>query len=229
MFGIAPLTLPAAYLLAAATACAPPPAPIVHMDFVTTPAVQRSDLTSRELGKFSISTTFSHSRNETFTVGGLTVSEFSPVYLIDFDAPADPATGLACLSIKTVQITVHYAPTIYIAKEYAPGTCRFQTTLQHETRHVNTDIITFNELLPALRQAIEDAAVKAGALGPVSLADQDKVIALRDQAVNDLKTALASKTEELEALRLQRQQLIDTRQEYLRISALCAHEPLPRQ
>ncbi len=217
MLGFDPMTLPAAYLLAAAAACPGAAAPIVHMDFVVTPAIQRNDLSSQNLGAFHISTTFSHSNRETWAVGGLTLSDFDPSYLIDFNL-ATNADGASCVSISTVQITVKYAPTIYVASEFKPGTCRFDSTLQHEARHVNTDIITFNELLPQLRQAVEDAAVAVGSVGPVAA---DQLIPARDKMVDRIKAALEAKAAEVEQLRFNRQQMIDTRQEYLRLSNLC--------
>lgn len=222
--GLHKAALKAVYILAAAAGmCRAPAPPTVHMDFVDTPPIQRNDLSSRQLGSFQISTTFSHSRNEIFTVGGLTLSDFSPEYLIDFDAIPDDISGWPCLSVKAINITVKYAPTIYVASDFKPGTCRFDSTLQHEARHVNTDIITFNELLPVLRQAVQDAADQLGATGPVK---PDDVVAARDKMVDRLKGALVAKADEIEKIRFSRQQMIDTRQEYLRMTKLCADEPL---
>ena len=224
LVGLHKAALSAVYVLAAASGmCAAPAPPVVSMQLVETPPIQRNDLDSRALGSFHISTTFSHSRNEIFTVGGLTVSDFSPEYLIDFNAAPDTLSGWRCLSVKSVNISVKYAPTIYVASDFRPGTCRFDSTLQHEARHVNTDIITFNELLPVLRQAVQDAANQLGAVGPVK---PDNMIAERDKMVDKLKAALVAKTDEIERIRFSRQQMIDTRQEYLRLSKLCAGEPL---
>lgn len=225
MFGLSPLTLPAAYILAATGVCAAPPPPSVHMEFVNTPPVERNDLSARQLGGFNISTTFSKSRNEVFTVGGVTTSDISPVYLVDFSVPADPVTGWPCLSVKEVKIKVTYAPTIYVASEYKGGGCRYKITLQHEVRHVNTDIITFNEFLPVLRQAVQDTANGIGAVGPLK---PENLLRERDKMVDKLKEALAAKVDEIEKIRFNRQQAIDTRQEYLRLSALCRDEPLGR-
>jgi hypothetical protein len=223
MWALSQLTLPAAYLLAATGVCAAPPPPVVEMEFINTPPVERNDLSAQQLGGFHISTTFSHSRNEIFTVGGLTLSDFSPEYLVGFSGPADPATGWPCLSVKEVKIRVTYTPTIYIASEFGSAGCRYKTTLQHEVRHVNTDIITFNEYLPALRQAVQNAASKVGAVGPLK---PENILRERDKMVDKLKAALEAKVDEMEKIRFNRQQAIDTRQEYLRTSALCQDEPV---
>lgn len=221
MWALSQLTLPAAYILAATGVCAAPPPPNVQMEFINTPPIERNDMSSKQLGGFHVSTTFSHSRNEIFTVGGLTVSDFSPVYLVDFNIPVDSITGWPCLSVKEVKIKVNYAPTIYVASEFPNGSCLYNNTLQHEVRHVNTDIITFNEFLPVLRQAVQDAANGIGAIGPLK---PENVLRERDKMVDTLKAALAAKTDEIEKIRFNRQQVIDTRQEYLRLSGLCLSE-----
>lgn len=223
IFGLDPLTLPAAYVLASLTCAAPAP-PTVTMEFTHSPPIQRGDLSAKELGNYNISTTFSKSRNEIFTVGGITVSDFAPKYLVDFNSGHDPQTGLYCLSLKSVAISVHYAPTVFIASEFQAGTCRYKETLQHEVRHVNTDIITFNEYLPVLRAGVEAAAVRTAAAGPLK---EQELLPARDRMVDALRAALAAKVDELEHVRFSRQQAIDTRQEYLRISKLCAGEPQP--
>ena len=223
MLGLDPMTLPAAYMLAAAAACPAPVPPIVHMTFIDTAPIQRSDVSGRDLGTRHISTTFSHTNRETWLVSGLTQSDFDPTYLIDFNVAQDPASGTGCVAVKTVEITVKYAPTIYVASELKPGSCRFGVVLQHEARHVNTDIITFNEQLPQLRQAVEDAANQIGWIGPITPA---QLIPERDKMVDRLKAALVAKADEVEQIRFTRQQMIDTRQEYLRVSKLCPEEPL---
>ena len=224
ILGLHKAALSAAYVLASVTGmCQQPAPPVVHMDFVQTAPVQRNDLSSRDLGSFTISTTFSHSRNEIFTTGGVTVSDFSPNYFVDFTVETDQMTGMVCVSVKSVNITVNYAPTIYVASDFAPDGCRFKSTLQHEARHVNTDIITFNELLPDLRQVVQDATAGIGAIGPDNPAN---LIPMRDKILDRIKAALVAKVTEIEHTRLARQQLIDTRQEYLRLSNLCAAEPL---
>jgi hypothetical protein len=225
MWAVTKLTLPAAYVLAATGVCATPPPPAVEMEFINTPPVERNDLSGQQLGGFHISTTFAKSHNEVFTVGGLTVSDFSPSYFVDFAVPADPVSGWPCLSVKGVRIKVNYAPTVYVASEFRNGGCRYSTTLQHEVRHVNTDIITFNEFLPVLRQAVQDAANGIGAVGPLK---PENIIRERDKMVDRLKAALEAKAGEIEKIRFNRQQAIDTRQEYLRLSSLCREEPLGR-
>ena len=224
MPGLDLVTLPVLLALAASPSCAAAP-PVVEMDFRNNPPIQRTDLSGRELGTFHVSTTFAKSRNEIFTVGGLTLSEFAPQFFMELNAPVDLVTHEYCLSVKSIEITVNYQPTIYIAKEFNEGSCRFRQILQHEARHVNTDIIAFNEYLPVLRDAVAAAASKINA---VKLTNAEGISAVREKFLDLIKQALIEKTNEIEKVRFNRQQAIDTRQEYMRLSRMCEDEPLPR-
>ncbi|MDE1152930.1 MAG: hypothetical protein PW788_10375 [Micavibrio sp.] len=208
----------AAFLLAAMTVCSPQATPTVQMTFTNNAPVEINDKSSAELGSFHISTTFSHTRNEIFTVGGLMESNFAPEYRILFMTETDPVSGLACISPSQISIAVNYAPRIYIASEVARGTCRYTVNMQHEVRHVNTDIITFNEFLPQIGTAVQDAVNKIRPMGPT---DAGGLTIAQNRITDIVQEALVRKTEEIEKIRLSRQQMIDTRAEYLRASALC--------
>ena len=208
-------------VLAAMTIC-PDQAPAkVDLQFTNKPPVEHNDKSGAELGNYHVSTTFSHSQNEIFTVGGLMLSKFEPHYKTRFGVVTDAEGLTECLSLYDVAITVDYAPEIYIASEAKTGSCRYTVTLQHEVRHVNTDIITFNEYLPQLKKAVEDAAATMKPLGPFDISRHKEMEDVIFKAVED---SLAKKAGEIEQTRMNRQQMIDTRAEYLRGSKLCGGE-----
>ncbi|MEZ0225167.1 MAG: hypothetical protein ACAH83_11480 [Alphaproteobacteria bacterium] len=221
MWALSQLTLPAAYILAATGVCAAPPPPLVEMEFINTPPIERHDLSSRELGAIQGTTTFSHGPKEVFITEGRMISEFAPEYFVSFAAPVDPATGWYCLSVQEIKIKVNYTPTIYLASELQEGTCRYEVTLQHEARHVNIDIITYNEFLPVLRQVVQDTANGIGVIGPLK---PENLIRERDRIVDKLRPPLEAKVMEIGKIFNNRQQTIDTRQAYLREGALCPNE-----
>jgi len=212
------LGAPAAYMLAALTVCAPQTPPTVQMSFINNPPVEIDDQTSAQLGTHKISTTFSRSHNEIFNVEGLTVSDIQPEYRIQFAILTDPASGLACVAPSQVAIRLTYTPSIYIASEVQKGTCNYGVTLQHEVRHVNTDILTFNEYLPQITAAVQAAVNQIAPMGPT---DDNGLTIAQNRMADLVKDALAAKFNELGKVRFNRQQMIDTRAEYLRLSALC--------
>jgi len=202
--------------------CPSLPAAEVTLQFTSNPPLEFHNKSSVELGTVHIDTTFSHTRNETFTVGGLMQSKFAPKYSSSFNIVTFEEVPQICIALKSLEIVVNYAPEIYVASEFMPGTCRYRTTLQHEVRHVNTDIITFNEYLPQLKQATQEAANAMTTIGPI---DEGQEMQAQDKLVATISEALVKKVREIEQVRFNRQQMIDTRAEYLRSSKLCEGQP----
>jgi len=209
--------------LAAFGMCNPAPTAQVTMVFNNNLPTENNRLTSADLGNFNISTTFSKSRKEVFTVGGVTVSDFSPQFLVTFAGSSDPITGKSCLAAEKIELSLNYNPIIYIASDYKPGTCRYKEIMLHEARHVNTDIITFREYLPVMQAEMQQAAAKLQVMGPLAA---HEVLPARDKTVDVLKAALGASVDKISNVLHQRQQAIDTREEYLRSSRACPYEPI---
>lgn len=191
----------------------------VELQFTHSPAVILNTKSGAELGSYDIDTTFSRSRNEIFTVGGLHISEFAPQYIISYTLAG--AGDKACIVPSSLRIVVDYTPRVFVASEHRPGTCIYREILDHEMRHVNTDIITFNEMLPRLRDAVAAAVAAIEPMGPMPPASLEKAKGILTDRIH---AALAAGVEEIEATRFNRQQMIDTRQEYLRVSKACAKD-----
>ncbi len=206
-------------LLVSALACGPAQKPpSVAMTFTPSQPQVTHTLDHQALGQFSVSTQFSHHRNEVFLTGGITESNIRTDYNVNFEQHIDQRTNQACLYVDHIQLTLHYDPVVHIASNYPQGSCRFKTTWQHELLHVNTDLITLNERKQLLEQAAQQVAQKLTVIGPVDAA----ALPLQQQAVIDQVGAAVQTTfEGIDKLRMQRQQLIDTREEYLRLSKAC--------
>jgi hypothetical protein len=209
--------------LAAFGMCNPAPTAQVTMVFNNNLPIENNTVSSAELGNFNISTTFSKSRKEIFVVGGVTVSDFSPQFLITFAGASDPVTGKTCLAAEKIELSLNYNPIVYIASEYKPGTCRYKEIMLHEVRHVNTDIITFREYLPVIQAEMQQAAAKLQVMGPLA---QHEILPARDRTVDVLKAALGASVDKVSAVLHQRQQAIDTRAEYMRSVRACPGEPI---
>jgi len=91
-----------------------------------------------------------------------------------------------------------------------------------EIVYLNPDIITFNEYLPQLKQATQEAANAMTTIGPI---DEGQEMQAQDKLVATISEALVKKVREIEQVRFNRQQMIDTRAEYLRSSKLCEGQP----
>ncbi|MDI1228206.1 MAG: hypothetical protein PSY14_11030 [bacterium] len=207
------------FISGAASAACPPQPPLqgVEMVFVNKPPVIINDQSSAALGGYQISTTFARSQNEIFTVGGLHLSELAPQYVVSFEI-SDGGGGLVCIAPVALRVSIEYAPRVMIASEHAPGSCRYRTILDHEMRHVNTDIIAFNEFLPQVRRALEESARKLAQMGPMQASSIEKA---KGMLVDAVREKLVHEIEEFHKIRFVRQQIIDTRQQYLLENKLC--------
>lgn len=209
-------------ILAAGLACPAAPAPAVTLDFQNTPAQYTSAMTSAQLGQFKIDTKFSHGPREVFKTGGLTQSNVKTTYKLKTSALNDPNTSQSCAWIESISLQVAYEPTVYIASEYQAGSCRYNVTAQHELRHVNTDVITLNEYTRDLQASVQALAAQMHVRGPFATTNIDRV---RDELNQTVANVVQAQSDTMERRRFQRQQLIDTRQEYLRLSGQCPGEP----
>lgn len=223
IFGIDPVTAASSALLwVGLGSCAPQTAPAVEIVFENATPARNNTLSHRALGGFKADTQFSHARNEIFLTGGLTRSSINTGFNMSLKSTKNTVSGESCLWIDSIKITVSYAPTVYIAKDYAQGSCHYRETLQHEIRHVNTDIITINEYLPLIKSEIAAASAALGVQGPVAA---DSLKAAQDKMGQAVSTALKSVSDKMNAARMARQQQIDTRQEYLRLGKVCGGKP----
>ena len=201
--------------------CPPqPPLQGVEMAFINTPPVITNDKDSATLAAHKISTTFARSQNEAFTVGGLHLSQIAPQYVVTFEL-SEPGNNQTCIYPVAVRISIEYAPRVMVASEYPPGSCRFKAILDHEMRHVNTDIIAFNEFLPKIRNATQDAVRKLTQMGPMPMSSIEKA---KGMLVDAVRATLEQEINEFQKIRFIRQQAIDTRQQYLLESGLCKEE-----
>lgn len=216
---IALAALPLHQAQAALTSCDPmKKVPTVTMIFNPSQPQATHNLDHQALGQFNISTKFSHGPKEVFLTGGITESNIRTDYNVSFQQVIDQSSNKACLYVDAIELNLHYDPVVHIASNYPEGSCRFMTTWKHELLHVNTDLITLNERKGLIEQAGQQVAQQLTVIGPVDAAtlpaQQQAVIAKVGAAVEATFTGI-------DQIRMQRQQLIDTRQEYLRLSKAC--------
>lgn len=212
-----PAVLTSFFVLANAAACPTASAPAVELVFNNTPPVYSSEKSAEELGGMTMSTTFSRKPKEVFSVSGVTNGEIRTSFSMGYEAASLPG-GDYCANINKLVVTLEYVPTVYISKGLQAGSCNFNVTVEHELRHVNTDIIAINEFRNYIRDYAQYALNQGVTFGPVP---QSGIEAGAGEIKTRVESAINTATAELNKVRLQRQQMIDTRQEYLRLSKLC--------
>ncbi|MFN7113754.1 MAG: hypothetical protein ACK4PK_05275 [Alphaproteobacteria bacterium] len=179
---------------------------------------------SAQLGNFQIDTTFSKHDNEIYVVGGVTHGKILISRQVQMLTHSMRGVNAHCVSVGQITVTLDYQPDVYIATEYKPGTCRYQTTMQHEVQHVNLDIITLNEFIPRIQSYIQRAV---NSLPPMQPVQQHQVPQMQEWIGMQVEQAAKQALSEMDQVRRARHQRIDSREEYTRLSRACAHEPNP--
>jgi hypothetical protein len=126
------------------------------------------------------------------------------------------SNGQGCVAITSAQITLTFAnPTIYMARELPRGSCIYREVLAHENRHVAVDKQLSSEYEYNLRNRVEAELRTIGILRGNSV----------EHASSQLQTLVQARLQpifaEFIAERERRQALVDSADEYERISKSC--------
>jgi hypothetical protein len=126
--------------------------------------------------------------------------------------------GSLCANLEKVEITVGYSepPTIYIASETPEGSCRYNSTLTHERRHVGFAAETSQNIVDELQTGL--SSVFAAQL-PIRVANSAEAQARAFQIVKDAVDPVSARHMAGEQLK---NLSIDTRTSYEALSAECS-------
>ncbi len=218
-----PLRLALLALAAAGfVACAPPsarncaqalPAPrvLVQAEVDAPRIVQRE--ASRELGRML------GARAGKGRALGLT--EATPTYSVQVEVNSQAHSEGGVCAVPEVTVKLRYKDVrIGIARELAPGSCRYRETLEHEARHVSAYRQHAVFVQERLQQDLSAALSRQGArLYPDEAAAQEH---LSEEVV----PRVARLTSKLMSAVSKAHRAIDTVEEYERLAEVCEHEPV---
>lgn len=199
---------------AVADACDTLPPPSVTVRQIAAPVTVNPDHDYRTI---SLLSTQEYRTNQ--RVLGLTRGTARVVFEIRAPAVVDRSRQWECVS---PQITMSYGfspMTVYVAREFSPAGCAYREILQHEQRHVKTYLDHVAALAPELTEALQRRfATGAPTRAPVG---QTRVVLERELQERWLPFV----QREMERVRSS-QALIDTPEEYRRVSESCGGEIL---
>lgn len=143
---------------------------------------------------------------------------------LDYDLNMQETTledGQLCIAFQTLDITLSADPVIYLSSEFQKETCNFKFFLEHELKHVEIDRAVIAEYTPRVLEILdlafaEDNDWKIGPLPP-SIGDEAKD-SLRAHVEGALNVAFTH----LMTARMERQQALDSVEEYLDLARACA-------
>ena len=128
------------------------------------------------------------------------------------------ATPLACIWPANITIEVTLEPTLYVNRQYPPGTCMHDVVARHEMGHYEIDKATILEHLPLLRNAAAGAVKRIGVAGPLPF---EQTRALGDPIGNDIREAIQSVVNQMDTTRRQRNAAHDSPTEQLQMMQAC--------
>lgn len=214
-------TLSTGYVLASIFTCDPATAPAVTVHLQNHPPQiinSRSSEYLMGLKKHSVSPDYG---GEFPNLDGLTSGSFQFKYELSFKETTQTLLHTACIETRSAHITIAYTPTIYISSNEAPGSCRYNATLEHEKHHVKVDIDTIKEFMPYIKTHAAVALESEEHPKPV---DADDLKGGQQIISAKLSKALKDATNALQVVRTERQRDVDSREEYERLSEECANE-----
>jgi hypothetical protein len=151
-------------------------------------------------------------------VRGLADRYYQIRYSISFTNTDWPLLGRTCVQPTGVQILVTFKPTIYISSDLQPGSCMYNVTLDHEMKHVTTDIDVLGAYLPEIKKMAEINLAMIQSEDPVS---RDDVETYQEIISEKFERLLNKSSEKLQEERILRQQAVDSHEEYVRLSNVC--------
>ncbi len=208
------------HLAAADISCKPRKLPTVLVTPLRT-AVRYNFSTPREkLGQFDIDTISPYGKGRDVKVGGLMEGEIRVESRVGQVQETYKYHKQACVHLDSVTIIVHSDPVIYVASEYAKGSCEQRAIVDHEKKHVEIDRAIVNEFAGRLENKIRIHLRNTGyVFGPYPTAG----LSARQRSIQDgIDQIVKDETKKMTDARQKAQQAIDNAQEYERVRLVCA-------
>jgi hypothetical protein len=204
----------AAYALAAFGACKAPGPPQFDFQFRMLAPHYFRDRTSAQLEQMK------GDGGQDGHIGGLTRNQSqSSINITSAETPQ--VFGDYCLWPTTVQISIELQPTVWVASEYAQGSCRYNVAYVHEMMHVKIARDTFTEFMPGIEALLRAKATAMAAQGPMP---EQSLNAAKDAQLAELQSALDGAIKGIGMVLEGRQAVIDTPEAYRQASNACPNE-----
>lgn len=205
-----------AILVSGAISCTVPESPRIYITPRTDPIQYEFGYTSAQLGEIKSDTVNPYGAGVDTTTGGL--REDKPELKLEVSWKVrEYQDGSICLWYDQVNVDIQLKPKIYVAKEFNQGKCK-EAILDHELKHVVVDREVMNKYSQLIGVAVRDAVNNTGAVGPYNKADLDSV---QQAMAEHIRNAVMQYQLPLQQEMRNRQQQVDSVEEYTRVSKIC--------
>jgi hypothetical protein len=206
-------------LSAAAFQCPLTARPVISLVARQDPVSYNYEQTLAQLQQQKIANSV-HSGGTGVTMGAAT-SQMVYGYQLKYQMAGIPG-GPLCATIIRVDVDVKFTNNvIYLARELPPGSCIRREVLQHEEKHASEDLYLIQEKRYVMENTLERAVRE---IGTINAANPD---AAQRQLQDRIGPIIQREFDGLMRERARRQALVDTPQEYERVSKSCNGEAQP--
>lgn len=123
-----------------------------------------------------------------------------------------------CFWVDRIEVTLRYqALDIYIASDYAPGSCQYQAILSHENKHAAVAQSQLDDYVQVIRSVLTSLAIPK----PLEPRLVGSVSAAQEQTQATIQTLLQPVLSQLRKSMEKAQKQIDTAAEYRRVETQC--------
>ena len=192
-------------------------APVINVRPITKAIEYDKTKSSAELTAMSSNTISPYGLNVDQATGGLRHDQ--PITKIDvkYHYLENPQTGTFCMAYNEINVDIILQPKIYIATEYALGRCGVEV-MNHEKKHVHVDRLVINKYSREMGLSIQKAVNALNVVGPFPVSRAKE---MQQTMFDHIHSALKS-TELLMVNEMnQRQQAVDSLEEYERVGSHC--------
>lgn len=154
-------------------------------------------------------------------VNGLTSSNINVTADTSFTMASNNALKKGCIIVQNVDVKLTYSPTVYIYKNFRPGSCMYREVMEHEMQHVQVDKNALSAFKNYIKKATKYAVNATLAPDPLPI---DKIEDAKINMAKSISVAVQFATKKMQEQLKTRQRQIDTREEYQRMSRVCPHE-----
>jgi hypothetical protein len=138
---------------------------------------------------------------------------------VQLDTKFLPRYNAYCIWFETVDLKIEIDPTLFIAKEKAQDPCEYRVIKEHELKHVTVDRQIVNKYSATMGRKIYDGLKTRGFMvGPVRAENAQKTITRMQKIIGQL---ISLEKQKMNIERQERQQAVDSLEEYERVNAAC--------
>lgn len=185
--------------------------PALFFSTATAPTKYVREISSQNLTQM-------HGGSSGATVGGLGGGEIG--FKTESRFEISQQEGQACLRLKHVSVVFYAKPVIHIASNFNRSSCEYNAVMAHEKKHISTLLKFVREYKPKVHYEVARILESTQtAFGPLSAS---QVEAAQQQIQSELGAKIHAYSAHIMPVLKQRQQEIDSPQEYARVAAQCS-------